>query len=311
MLFKNLLDQEYRKMLPVFDDVLNMAFQSQTHYGDMLLVNENAGYYKDVEKADNLPFVPDPYTIGPQLEEHSEATHHKFIGEYVKTASTEHYKKYLKAVVYNPDKSSEIEQLTDNEEFTIQIEMLIYLKIWESDTFIKKMYQLARLINGEDYDWHFKIKGHDKNDVGGLPRSVLINDHVAKKFTKKLPKIAKYFTSCYKSQIRNAIAHSQYAILGRSIILNNHIDEKKNSLSHITFDNWTKMFHQTIMIYSLYIKFFNRVNDIYYESSQIDNLSVEIRINRLYPKAETRYMMLYTRPYFKDWSPFKPDESIR
>jgi hypothetical protein len=286
--------------------MLNLSFNNQAHYGDLLLVNENAGYYKDVEKADNLPFIPDPYTIGPQLEGHSEITHHKFIGEYIKSVSNVNYKEHLKAVVYNPDRKEEIDELIGEEEFTIQIEMLIYLKIWESDTFIKKMYQLARLINGENYDWHFKIKGHDKNDSSGLPRSVLLNDHVKRKFKGKLPKLYNYFNTAYKTQIRNAIAHSQYSILGRSIILNNYIEGSKKLLSHITFDEWTKLFHQTIVLYTLYTEFFNRVNDIYYNNSLIDNSSVEVRINRLYPIAETRYMVLYTRPFFKDWSPFKP-----
>jgi hypothetical protein len=62
MLFKNILDDKYRKMLPVFDQLLNMSLKNQPHDGDLLLVSENAGYDKDAEKADNLPFKPDHIT---------------------------------------------------------------------------------------------------------------------------------------------------------------------------------------------------------------------------------------------------------
>jgi len=309
MLFKDILDKKYREMLPVFEQMLNMAMQNQTHYADLLLVNENAGYYKENEKADNLPFIPSPYTTGPQMEGHSEDTHHKFIGQYIKGISSSNYEEYKKMVSYDPLRKDEIDKLTDEEDMSIQIEMIIYIKIWESDTFIKKFYQIAKLINGEAYDWHFKIKGHDKKDKGGYPKSFLIKNNIIKEFKTLIPKMHDYLNNSYIPQIRNAIAHSQYAILGRSIILNNYIEGNSKSISHITFDKWIELFHETLVLFTLYNEFFIRVNEIYYDESQADNGTVEIRINRLDPIEETHYRILYTRPYFKDWNPNKPDEN--
>ena len=303
MLFKNVLDQKYREMYPVFEQLLNEVFNKQTHNGDLLLINENAGYYNYVEKWDNLEFKASPYMTGPQMEGHSEDTHHKFIGQYVKEVSSFTLEEYQKIVSYDSAKQKEVEELTDLESMSVQIEMLIYIKIWESDTFIKKLYELARLVNGEDYDWHFKIKGHEKNDPGGLSRSVLIKDHIIQKFRHAFPSLFGYLNKCYKSQIRNAIAHSQYSILGRNISFNNYVETNSDSLSHLTFDEWIDLFHETLVFYTLYHEFFIRVNDIYYDASQEYEGTVEIRISRLYPIEEVQYRLLYTRPYFKDWNP--------
>ena len=308
MLFKNILDDKYREMLPVFNQLLNMSLKNQAHNADLLLVSENAGYYKEVEKADNLPFKPDPYTTGPQMEGHSEDTHHKFIGQYIKGVSEFTYDQYVKMVIYDPLRIKEIDELVGKESMSIQIEMLIYIKIWESDAFIKKLYQLARLINGEEYDWHFKIKGHDKTDAGGQARSVLIRDYIIKKFKSTLPLFYQFLSNSYKFQIRNAIAHSQYAIIGRAITFNNYIEANSNSISHLTFDAWTDLFHEALVLYTLYHELFIRVNDIYHDESQIYEGEVEIKINRLYPVEITHYRTLYTRPFFKDWSPYKENK---
>jgi hypothetical protein len=242
------------------------------------------------------------------MEGHSEDTHHKFIGQYIKGVTNLTYDEYVKMVTYDPLRIKEVDQLVDEESMSVQMEMLIYIKIWESDAFIKKLYQLARLVNHEEYDWHFKIKGHDKNDTGGITRSVLIRDYIIEKFKSTIPLLHQFINESYFAQIRNSIAHSQYAILGRSIILNNYVETNDNSVSHLTFDRWTDIFHETLVLYTLYHEFFLRVNDIYYEESQIDDGSVEIRVNRLHPTKSTNYRMLYTRPFFKDWSPYSPEK---
>jgi hypothetical protein len=60
-------------------------------------------------------------------------------------------------MLWREERQKEIDELTKIESYSIQMEMLIYLKIWEADLFIKKMYQLVRLNEGQAYDWHFGI----------------------------------------------------------------------------------------------------------------------------------------------------------
>jgi len=308
MLFKNVLDEKYRTMIPIFNDLLEMALNNQTHVGDLLLLHENAGYNKEYLKHDNLGYPPDFYVIGLQVEGHSDITHYNFIGDYVNKSSKIIQNDYLDLVKYDKDRVEEINDLEQKETMSVQIEMLIYIKIWESDTFIKKMYQLARVINGEDYDWHFKVKGHDKKDTGGFTRSVLLNNHIINRFEHTLPKLHRYLYNSYNTQIRNAIAHSQYFIVGRNITFNNHRSNNVDSMSHITFDNWCTLFHETIMLYSMFNDFLNKVNNIYYDLSQENGKSIETRINRTYPIKETKFFRLYTRDHFKDWSPHKSED---
>jgi len=142
MLFQNLLNEKYRLLKPGFDKLYDLAFQNQTHPGDLLVVHQNGFYNPKVYEWDNIPEKLSPYMMGPGSEGHSENTHHDFIGHYVKNNTTqETLVGYLKRVIYNPAKVHEIHKLEIHEGFSIQTEMLIYLKIWESDAFIKSLYE--------------------------------------------------------------------------------------------------------------------------------------------------------------------------
>ena len=265
MLFQEILDEKYKALWPSFKKLYELSIANQTHEGDLLLVILNAFHNPEVHDWDNLSEKLMPYMFGPNHEGHSEDTHTHFIGDYVrKNISPVSQKEHLENVKFSKDRIKEIDKINGDESLSIQTEMLIYLKIWESNLFIKKFYQLATLVEGIPYNWHFKISlsNRDKSSTG--TRDTIIRTKIRDKFETTIPELYEVFKKSYKSQIRNSIAHSQYSILGRHIHLNNHVAGDYNSqLKVVSFEEWTEIFHNTIALHALYYEFSHRVNEDY------------------------------------------------
>ena len=146
-----------------------------------------------------------PHVIGLGPEGHSELTHYSFIHKYRTTnISKLNYPDYLKLHEYTSDRSKEIEELIDLEETSIQLEMLVYLKFWEADLIIKKLYQFVRILYGEPYDWYFKVQesSRDKNASGS--RQDIIRLKIRDRLQKHSQIIYALITNTYKTQIRNS-----------------------------------------------------------------------------------------------------------
>lgn len=303
MIFTDLLENISQKVKPEFDQLMNLALKNQTHSGDLLLVLVNGFYNPDVHNWTNLETKLSPYMIGPNDDGLSEQLHYKFIHEYRTNVISEiSLQDYLKEVEYAPEKREKINNLTEFEGSSIQLEMLIYLKIWEADAFIKKFYQLARLISKESYDWHFKIQESNRDDGATGKRHEIIRTKIRDRFKEVLPNIYNSFKTAYLTQIRNSIAHSKYSFLGRNIHPNNYISTDKSSqLKNLPFDDWIKMFHETMVLYNEYIGLKNKINEYYATSAEKNQNVVEVRINRKDPSEYTEYSILIFRPEFKDW----------
>lgn len=303
MLFQEILDKKFSSIGHQFDLLHNLAAERQTHGGDLLLVHQNGFYNPEVLTWDNFDEKLSPYLIGPNVEGHSDDTHYSFITHYVQNHLTnQSYTEYLKSIEFEESKIQEIDKVIYHETMSVQTEMLIYLKIWQSDTFIKKLYQLVLLINKQPYDWHFKITRYnrEKNTTG--TRDVIIREKIRDKLDKDLPILKNHIEKAYSSQVRNAIAHSEYAILGRRIeLLNYDRNDPHSQMQSISFDDWVDRFHETLMIYSCYDKLMKPININYGKMALYNNKTVEIRVNRMNPIKETQYLHLFYREHFEDW----------
>jgi hypothetical protein len=301
MLFNEILKAKYEELAPLFDDLFDLAINNQTHSGDLLLVMENGFLTEepDTEEADKFKLF---YNIGPNMEYHCETANHDFIRQYVRSVVDMSYDEYKKLHEYTQERSEEIKELQFVEGNSIQVEMLIYLKIWEGETFLKKIYQVSQLITGNDYDWHLKI-AFGKSEQGSMPRRQLIN--VLKlNLQKGLPAFYDVIERIHRSHLRNAVAHSQYALLGRNILLDNQKPGRPDSDYHISFDEWVDIFHETLTIFTLYEMFFARVRTHYFEAAKEFNLKKEVRITRRFPMPKQFHILLYSRDFFEDWSPY-------
>jgi hypothetical protein len=303
MIFQDILNEKNRSLQPEFNKLLELCEKNQTHYGDLLLVHQNGFYNPEVYTWNNIPEKLSPYMMGPGSEGHSENTHYEFIGKYITSNTLQQSSKdYLDSVKFDSNKIKQIKELEAEEAYSIQQEMLIYLKIWESDAFIKSFYQLSRIANGESYDWHFKIKENpsDTNAIGS--RGEIIRNFIRDRFKPILPELYNSFEISYKSQVRNAIAHSQYIALGRHITLNNFDRQSKyNTLPSVSYDDWINMFHETILIYSLYNGLLTAIAKHYHHIAAINDNLFEVRINREDPVASTEYREVKYDPIFHYW----------
>ncbi|TSJ39654.1 hypothetical protein FO440_18100 [Mucilaginibacter corticis] len=303
MVFQEVLNKKRRKLIPEFDKLLELCYNNQTHPGDLLLMHQNGYYYPEVHNWTHTSEKLSPYVMGPDNEGHSEQTHYDFIGRYINSnLLTQPLSDYLNSVKFDSNTTEELKKLEDDEAYSIQNEMLIYLKIWESDAFIKSLYQLARIAIGESYDWHFKIKESPNDKTATGTRGEILRKQIIDKFKLILPNLFNSFDAAYKAQIRNAIAHSQYIILGRTITLNNYKKGSDyNNLPSISFDKWTEVFHETIILHFLYNKLLAKVLNIYDQIASQNNNFFQIRINREDPIISTEYRQVKYDPIFKYW----------
>lgn len=309
MLFKDILDTKYRELKPQFEQLYQLILTTQTHDCDLLLVYLNAFYDPKVNTWDNLKEKMSPYVFGPNHDGHSEHTHHSFIGEYIKhNMAAKTFPDYLKSLEFSEQRREEIDVLNFQESISIQTEMLIYLKIWESDTFIKKFFQLANLLEENVYDWHYKLKTTSREQGSTGTRDEIIRKKIRDKFETKIPRLYYAFKNTYNFQIRNSIAHSQYSILGRHIQLNNFVEGDRFSQLRIqSFDQWTERFHETLVLYTLYHESLDRINDTYGIMASQEKDTLQIRITRKDPTENIEYRNIYYRSFFKDWG-WYPDK---
>ena len=159
MLFSDKLFEKEKIVAPEFKNIFQLALKSQKHPGDLLLFHVN-GFYDEymasIKHTATKQF--DPHVIGLGREGHSEADHYNFIHHYRTTNVLQiPYQEHVSNVKWDPQRKQEIESILKAEELSIQVEMLIYLKFWEADSSIKKLYELSQILLGKSYDWYFKI----------------------------------------------------------------------------------------------------------------------------------------------------------
>lgn len=192
-----------------------------------------------------------------------------FIDEYRKEnlTSKKEFDEYKESIKNDVAKRKE---LTRDELITIQLEQLIYLKFWESNFVIRQFYQLARLANGEDYDWDFDMTNKSR-------RRVLI-DLVRNRIEPLSKSFAELFDSCYKSQIRNAIAHSLCHTIGDTLVFTNFQHNKDDNISSLSFEEWSPYIHKTLVIFDEMIGMRQRVDKFYRSIALKSNYKLLFRL---------------------------------
>lgn len=299
MIFKEKIFEKEDVIRPEMQRLLELANENQNHNGDLLLWHVNGFYDESI-----LGFKGrNPHVVGPGYEGQSEHTHYKFIHEYrTNNISSITLEEYLDKIEFQKGGyTKEQERLKFEEEISVQSEMLIYLKFWESDIIIKRLYQLVRLLNGEPYDWHFKLSSNPKEKETTIARHEAIRLLIRDKIEKHSPVIAKLVRDTYKTQIRNAIAHSNYWIVNRRIGLTNYVKKDKFSqLRNISFDEWIDIFHNTLILHNELIRLGILINEVYAKNVAPFSNVMPVLITE---KNGKQYELpLEYRAEFKDWS---------
>jgi hypothetical protein len=137
------------------------------------------------------------------------------------------------------------QKTTDDNEFRIHMELMIYSHIWESKPFLKKLYRFAHISNGVVYDWKVSVPGKRKHDF--------IRNDIRGVFEKKSNPLSEIIKKGFHTSLRNAFAHSDYSfetMNGNNEIILHNYGSASWELSHITFDEWSKRF-----VYSALLSF--------------------------------------------------------
>lgn len=304
MLFKDILIKKNQDLEPEFNKLFNDILKSQSHEGDLLLVQVNGFYYPEAYSWDNVT-NKNPYMIGMGSEGHSDRCHYNFIDLYRSNSVYKlSYPEYLEEVTFSEERMEEIRKLEQKESWSIQLEMLIYLKIWEADLFIKKLYQISLLSQGLAYDWHFKIAESNRDSNATGKREDIIRNKIRDALMEKYPLIYSAIKNAYKTQIRNSIAHSRYFHSGRHIHLANYIkNDPASQLQVISFDKWIDIFHDTMVIYNQLIGFSNKIDSYYSDLIKEPNDIITVRLSKKDPIERQEFINLGYRKHFNDWHP--------
>jgi hypothetical protein len=192
----------------------------------------------------------------------------------------------LKSIHYE---SANHEDVQHGERISVQLEMMLFLKFWESDRMMKILYMLVKLANKEDFDWEFKINtlkdGNKKVGRSAILETILPRDSfgVCSEFSDLL-------ATCFNSQIRNAVAHSQFHFMGRTIHFANFEKGKDyNNIYFITFEKWEEFSHLTILFYNSVIENVNKYYRFYCDKAKGKHFGLPIRVTKSSGNNEMRW----------------------
>lgn len=263
MIFIDLIQELKDTVTEAVEELFKAAWTNQSHPQDMLLVDQH-GFYN--EMLANLQ--ENPYVIGPDEIGFGEHTFYKFIDWYRRS--------------HQIDKAEFEEQVAKDEDtrnqevLTIQLEQSIYLRFWEADSLLKKYSQLSALASRKPYDWRLEIPIHSrqgsKNDV--------IRKQIRDRVKHTCPLFYELVKSNYVSQVRNAIAHSQFYIMERSISFLNYSEDPAGHapLKKMSFDEWYRTFHTMLLLHNETIHAFSQYRYRYKIKTLENGNRVSIRI---------------------------------
>lgn len=209
------------------EDAFNQALDKVKNLslGNYVLFLGDGEYMDDYKENPVL----NPYFIGVPKSLYADTTRLIFLQQFLK--------------IFYSFKDNTREVIDDS--FRINLEFMIYSHIWESWDFLKKMYRLAHLSNGEEYAWKVRVPGWGKQKF--------IRMEIKECFIKSKLDFGKIIPKVFHSQLRNAFAHSQYSIdiKDKQIFLANY-KGKNWQLYKISLNEWSERFAYSIwMSYSL------------------------------------------------------------
>jgi hypothetical protein len=259
MIFKDIIDEQQPKIKKGVENLFENAEENQRHPQDLLLIINHV--FKDEKHRDIM-------LIGPGDIGYAEKTQYEFY-DYYRTSHME------ESIADFDERKKDEDGLEYAERISINIEKSIYLKFWESDMIIKKMKQLVNLATGKNYDFSLKIPVHNRDGS----KQEIIRLEIRDEIEEICPEFYGILKDTYLSQIRNAIAHSQYYIGKKRITYLNYSSEEKAycPVDSLSFEEWAYYIHNTLLLHNELIKNLTNYKDKYYKKTK-DNDYVEARV---------------------------------
>ena len=268
MLFKEKLDLLTPEVDAALDELFAAILKNQTHEQDLLLVEINGFFDPKMDEPEmKKRFNFSPFLFGPQgWTYYADYTQYSFYDYYRRRLMNIPRSEFFKDF----DSDQEKQAYCD---ITIQMELMVYLKFWESNRTLKRLYHLAQLAIGKNYDWHFEINQDDS-------RHKIIRELIREPIKNECPKYYKLIKDIYLSQIRNAAAHSDYYIVGQKLGFCNHDPANHAPLTQINFEEWEDRFHKLILLYNGLIGRFKLAHESYIEEQKGKEFGLQISLTR-------------------------------
>lgn len=262
MLYVDILNKYKNEAEVAVKSLFKKAKINQDHENDLLLIFVHGFYEKR-----NVGTGYSPYLVGPGNEGWTNQSQYDFFDQFRNSYLQESKKAHI----------TELKENLNNWEIQYQIitqlEMLVYLKFWESDYVLKQLYNLChQLLHGRSYDWHKNMKKSGRKD--------LIENQIINSCKNRAPKFYRYIKSTYNRQIRNAVAHSQFYLIGDRIGFTNYDPNDDHILKGISIEEWEDIFHRTIQLYNYLIGVGKEHHDVYKKEATKRHFGKKIRINR-------------------------------
>lgn len=246
MIFSELLHKKKKDIDRILISFFEQAQKNQNHHQDLLLTILLARFNKENEQHEFYNLKKNSFFV--------ESTQHEFFSTYHDT-SVDYYKK-IHPHLKSQKEFYEYMQLTQSEndikleEMSIQIELMIYLKIWETRAFIRRLVQIFNLHEAKNFNWDLKI------DYASTELKMISNK------TQKT-ELQELIKDIYKSSLRNAIAHSEFFIENRKIYLTNLPKDIEQIKTEYSFEEWAILYHSTALLYKKFLESVESYYDFY------------------------------------------------
>lgn len=213
---------EFRKIKIEVQNAVNEAFdfaqKNEKNLNDYILFLANGHFMESLVETKR-----NPYTIDYKGDEMNDELRLNVLLEYIRHS-------------YNFNAEN-----TQDSQFSLSIELMIYTHMWESKPYLKILKKLSDLCDKQNYDWNVEVP-----DMG---KHKFILDIVRAAFKKHNLKIHEIITKGFHTSLRNAFAHSEYVFSINDPKF--HLLNYKGGtweLKEISFDDWTKRFCYTFLL---------------------------------------------------------------
>ncbi len=286
MLFLETLDRLRPDVEKAVAELFDTILRNQAHPQDLLLTkigrHDGSGYlgYK--------PFGPGEGAWDREAEHTQYEFYDLYRRQYESTPRADFFAK-----------ANDDDQLIKSVRLSMQLELMIYLRFWETDRLLTKLYHYTQLALGKPFNWQYRIDPDMKMHK-------LIREDIRDPLETICPSYFQLLKKIYRSQIRNAVAHSQYYITGHNIgFTNNKPGKDYADLTQKPFEWWEEVFHMVILFYNELIRHEHELNE---RAKRQDQLSAGAGIQIKYtdPSLGKEDIVYWRYNYERDiwdWAP--------
>ena len=187
---------------------------------DFVLLMARGGYHKHLDRPD---IDLTPFVLEDREDFLMDLTRKRFFVRYLNN--------------YVDRLNNRITLNSEELEYEMNIQMMIYCHIWESHLFLNQLERLALIQQGKEYLWKSEAPFNSKTNF--------VKHKIIDRFLKTDENMVNLIVKCYSDDLRNAFAHSTYFING------NRIQANKDAIyvgPSISFEEWDDMFVRSVLL---------------------------------------------------------------